>query len=324
MREGDDRAREVRSSWDRGLAGLAGLVGLAGLAVLGACGVGDGAAVETKATEVVALVGASEFIVGENRVPFGLFTQENEFVPGAAVRAEFFLLGGEDPEPRLGAEAVYRVVGEAERHVHEDGKEHLHGEARGVYVVDGVVFDEAGFWRVELSVTMTGTGVLEYPTMVLDVRTEPVAIGVGEAAPRSRNLTVVDVGEPGELTTMPEPVAEFYEETVEAALETGRPLVVAFASPEFCVSRMCGPVTEVVAEVHAEYRGRVGFIHVEPYELEAARTTGRLELVEAVRQWRLPTEPWVFVMGGDGRVVARFEGLFGAEELAATLERVLR
>ncbi len=297
---------------------------MAALVVLVGCGAGGGAVVETKATEVVALAAASDFVVGENRFPFALFTQEMEFVSGAAVEVEFFVIGEEGAEPRFGGEAVYREVAEAENHVHEDGAEHLHGAVEGVYVVDGVVFDEAGFWRVELVVTMPGTGVVEHPTMALEVLAEPMAIGVGEAAPRSRNLTAADVGEPGEISTMPEPVAEFYEETVEAALARGTPLVVAFASPAFCLSRMCGPVMEVVARVHADYGERVGFIHVEPYDLELARTEGRLELVETAREWRLPTEPWVFVVGGDGTVMARFEGLFGAEELAAELERWLR
>ena len=320
-------------TWRRRAAGLrrVGLTALVlgGLAGLWGCGVGGGSAGDSMptarvvATEVVALAAGAEFVVGENRVPFALFTQENEFVPGATVRAQFSKLGEEYPEPRFSADAVYREVTEAERHVHEDGKEHLHGEARGIYVVDGVIFDEAGFWGIELAVTMPGTGAIEYPTMALQVRDDPMAIGVGEAAPRSQNLTAADVEDLGEITTMPEPEQEFYKETVAAALERGRPIVVAIASPAFCVSRMCGPVMEVVAEVHVEYGGRVGFIHVEPYDLEAARTTGQLELTETAAEWRLPTEPWVFVVGGDGRVKVRFEGLFGAEELEMALAGVV-
>ena len=297
---------------------------LVALVVLAGCGAGGGAVVETKATEVVALAVASDFVVGKNRFPFALFTQEMEFVSGAVVEVEFFMIGEEGAEPRFGGEAVYREVAEAGNHVHEEGGEHLHGAVEGVYVVDGMNFDGAGFWRVELAVTMPGTGVVEHPTMALEVRAEPMAIGVGEAAPRSRNLTVADGRDLGEIMTMPEPVPEFYEETVAEALVRGTPLVVAFASPAFCVSRMCGPVMEVVARVHTDYEGRVGFIHVEPYDLEMARTEGRLELVETAREWRLPTEPWVFVVGGDGKVMARFEGLFAAEELAAELERGLR
>ena len=41
-----------------------------------------------------------------------------------------------------------------------------------------------------------------------------------------------------------------------------------------------------------------------------------------VGQWRLPTEPWTFVIDRDGIVVERFEGAFSAEELAAAVRRV--
>jgi glutathione peroxidase-family protein len=42
-----------------------------------------------------------------------------------------------------------------------------------------------------------------------------------------------------------------------------------------------------------------------------------------VAAWRLPTEPWAFVIGRDGRVAARFEGAFSAAELRAAVQRVL-
>jgi len=32
-------------------------------------------------------------------------------------------------------------------------------------------------------------------------------------------------------------------------------------------------------------------------------------------EWGLPSEPWTFVVGGDGRISARYEGLVTAEEV---------
>ena len=175
------------------------VLAVVGLAALAGCGAGGGSATgstatdkgvvaETEISDVVALAAGAEYVVGENRFSFGLFTQENEFVPGAAVEAQFFKLGEGDPEPRFRTDVVYREAVGAETHVHEDGEEHLHGEASGIYVAGEATFDEAGFWGVELTVTMPETGTLEYPKLALEVRAEPVAIGVEEAAPRSRNL----------------------------------------------------------------------------------------------------------------------------------------
>ena len=36
-----------------------------------------------------------------------------------------------------------------------------------------------------------------------------------------------------------------------------------------------------------------------------------------MQEWRLPTEPWVFVVGADGRIAAKFEGAVGVDELVA-------
>jgi hypothetical protein len=34
-----------------------------------------------------------------------------------------------------------------------------------------------------------------------------------------------------------------------------------------------------------------------------------------VRQWRLPSEPWTFLVGADGRIEAKLEGAYSVGEL---------
>jgi glutathione peroxidase-family protein len=64
----------------------------------------------------------------------------------------------------------------------------------------------------------------------------------------------------------------------------------------------------------------VRFIHVEIYEGNQPP-----ELNRWVKEWKLPTEPWVFLVGRDGRIKARFEGSVSAAELeAAVRARLLR
>jgi hypothetical protein len=41
-----------------------------------------------------------------------------------------------------------------------------------------------------------------------------------------------------------------------------------------------------------------------------------------VKEWNLPSEPWVFVVGRDGRVAAKFEGAVSVPELTAAVELV--
>lgn len=125
----------------------------------------------------------------------------------------------------------------------------------------------------------------------------------------------------GSLATVPRPEPGLYEVSIVEALAQGRPLIVAFSTPAYCHSRTCGPTLEVVKEAWRDYAGRVNAIHVEvfenPQEPEALRESA------AFKEWRLPSEPWVFVIGGDGRIAARFEGTVTARELREAVEAAL-
>ena len=119
------------------------------------------------------------------------------------------------------------------------------------------------------------------------------------------------------------PSQDMYAVTVAEALREGRPLVVQFSTPRFCVSHMCGPVYEEVASLHETYGDRVRFIHLEPFDLAIARAEGRLAPTPAFQAWSLQTEPWTFVINAGGVVSARFEGMVSASELDAALQRVV-
>jgi hypothetical protein len=71
------------------------------------------------------------------------------------------------------------------------------------------------------------------------------------------------------------------------------------------------------------------FINVEPYKM--AFTDGRLqpELANTQLQpaawteaWGLRTEPWVFVVNGEGTITAKFEAVVAADELRAAFDSV--
>ena len=72
------------------------------------------------------------------------------------------------------------------------------------------------------------------------------------------------------------------------------------------------------------------FINVEPYVLEY--TDGQLQPVldanqqlqaaPATDEWGLLSEPWIFVVDGDGIVRGSFEGVVGEAELERALAEV--
>jgi hypothetical protein len=100
-------------------------------------------------------------------------------------------------------------------------------------------------------------------------------------------------------------------------LGKGRPLVVQFSTPAFCTSRFCGPVLEVLLTQVPAYQDRFDFIHIEvwqDFQLQKYRP--------ANLEWKLPTEPYTFLMDGQGRVVGKIEAVFTEEELHNALERL--
>ena len=99
-----------------------------------------------------------------------------------------------------------------------------------------------------------------------------------------------------------------------------KPVVITFATPLLCQSRVCGPVVDIVEQARAETSADVAFIHQEIYNDNQVNKGFRPQVVA----WHLPTEPWTFVVNKKGRVSARFEGAFSTGELERAIAKVTR
>lgn len=156
----------------------------------------------------------------------------------------------------------------------------------------------------------------------LNVADTPKAPAVGAEAFPSRTPTIASTdGDFDALTTRTPPDRGLLRYSVADSLDAHAPFVLVFATPKFCTSRACGPVVDVVDHVRKRLgKTPVRFIHVEIFEDNQPP-----ELNRWVKEWKLPTEPWVFLVGSDGRIKARFEGSVSAAELeAAVRARLLR
>jgi hypothetical protein len=140
---------------------------------------------------------------------------------------------------------------------------------------------------------------------------------VGDRAVRVSTDTPEDVG--GDLSAIDTrlPALPELHRTDFADVLGRRPVVLAFATPQLCQTRVCGPVVDVVAEVRSETDG-VEFIAQEIYNDNELRKGFRPQ----VGRWRLPTEPWTFVIDRDGRISERFEGAVSVRELEAAVEKI--
>ncbi len=147
------------------------------------------------------------------------------------------------------------------------------------------------------------------------------APSVGDKAIPSRTPTLAsDHGDVASLTTANPPDLSLLRYSVADSIADRVAFVLVFATPKFCTSRTCGPVVDVAQAVQRRFSGRgVRFIHVEVYtDNNPAQGYNRW-----FKEWRLPSEPWVFLVGRDGRIGARFEGSVSVAELAAAVRSTL-
>ncbi|HUP31794.1 MAG TPA: hypothetical protein VM184_02085 [Gaiellaceae bacterium] len=180
------------------------------------------------------------------------------------------------------------------------------GEAGEIFVTELQLDDPGTYWV--LAEPVGGTKRIQAVGNVV-VQEETQAPDVGAAAPASETPTLANAALE-QLTTATEPDPELYRASVAQALAAEEPFVVAFATPRYCTSRTCGPVVDVVSAVREQHPG-LRFIHVEIYQ-DNDPTKGENRWV---REWALPSEPWIFVVGADGTIRSRFEGTVSVREL---------
>lgn len=191
-------------------------------------------------------------------------------------------------------------------------------------------FAHAGDWGIE--VTAHAAGQPDRSARVtFSVRETTQTPAIGADAPPSDTLTATDPAGLIAVSTDKKPNPAFYALSIRDAVAAGKPFVVVFATPAFCISGTCGPALDLVKEVASDYIGRVNFIHVEPYRLQVSgvRTQPELDVlghpqpIRAVIEWGLPTEPYVIVVDAHGKVAAKFEGMAYPDELTAALDAIL-
>jgi hypothetical protein len=93
-----------------------------------------------------------------------------------------------------------------------------------------------------------------------------------------------------------------------------------FSTPVYCVSRFCGPVTDLVADLAVTYGDRADFIHIEIYrDFQAGQVN------QAARDWLMPPsgdlrEPWTFLIGADGRIAGSWDTVVARSEIEPLLQ----
>jgi hypothetical protein len=263
-----------------------------------------------KPTKLVIAPAAQSFVVGPNRYPFGVFTAGGEQVEEADAALYF---ARDENSPVQGPLPASVASLETKPAYHAAAS----SDAKSVYVVPKVDFDRPGPW-IGIAMLKGPHGLEASRVPSPDVGRFPRIPAVGEKAPRIHTPTAADVG--GDLSKIDTRVPPDQMHAVDFADVAGKdPVVLVFATPALCQSRVCGPVVDVAQQVADRFDGEADFIHMEVYNDNDPGKGIRPQL----RAFGLETEPWTFLIDSGGVVRDRIEGAYGVSELEQAMNKIL-
>lgn len=286
---------------------------------------GAATAAAQQRTGFAPVVASSELVVGENRFLLGIIDNgTGQPAPDARVHLRFFTLQGNQATFKSESDATFiapaRDAGVAgiTQHRHADGSSHPHANVEadvGVYMTR-VTFDQPGPWGVEALYALKD-GAEGKVTTRFDVLPQATTPAVGQPAPRTKNPTAKDVKDLTQIDSAVEPVAALHQTSVADAIASGKPALVAFVTPGYCSTRFCGPTYELVKKLIPAYGDKASLIHIEVWKDPIAKVPA-----DAVAEWRLTSEPYLFVIDKHGVITDKFEGPVSLAELDAALKKV--
>lgn len=259
---------------------------------------------------------AMVFYAGENRYPFGVSDREKREITDAEVALYYAKV----PQPKPGAKSKPGNRGpitKAEAKALDQpavgpfpasieslaaGPDFRTPPAEEGAELDSVVystqltFPSEGEWLVAAIVKEDGEMKAEVLSKAL--------VGEFEKIPKpGRKAPVIHT-----------PSSQDYAETL------GRePIVLLFATPEFCQSPVCGPVVDVAEQAEQEHGDEAAFIHMEIYNGNDPENGVRPQ----VRAFRLPNEPYLFAIDRKGIIRDAVEGAFGLRVMREAAEKAI-
>ena len=266
-------------------------------------------------SELVVSPAAMVFYKGENRYPFGVFERDRTQVPDAEVALYFAKVPpakksapsrnqkGKGAVPAAEAKALnQQAVGPFPAAIESLATEPAFRaqttaddpDAATVVYSTNVNFPSDGEWRIAALIKEGGkTTATLLPSAVVGEFTKiPRA---GQKAPLIHTPTAADVG--GDLSKITTRIPPDTQNKVDYAEVLGKePIVLLFATPQFCQSRVCGPVVDVAEQVKQLYGDKAAFIHMEIYNDNDPSKGVRPQ----VRAFHLPSEPWLFAIDRQG------------------------
>ena len=255
----------------------------------------------------------SVFTAGENRLAFGVIDQQGQFVYGPTA---IYVAQGPD-KPAQGPYVAPADVLVTEGRYRSKQAASEQDPFAAVYAAD-VRFPKKGPWSVLVVTTRDGKLVAAASQVRVTTAAKDPIPDVGEPAPKVQTDTLASAeGDVSAIDTRVPP-SDMHEQSF-ADVVAKRPVALLFSTPQLCQSRVCGPVTDVALQMKDKYGERMEFIHQEVY----VGNDPAKGLRPPLKAFNLRTEPWLFVVGADGRITARLEGSFGLSAFERALQTAL-
>jgi hypothetical protein len=248
----------------------------------------------------------SEAVVGRNRIAIGLLRNGGPLNdPDAKVHLRFFDLDEQNPQVKFETDTKYFGA----------------GLPAGFYVAYPTL-DKAGNWGIEIQTQLPGQAQPSVSKLALKVKETSDVPNIGQPAIATKTATTKDTP-PEQLSSGQTVNPAMYQLSLDAALTSGRPTALLFATPAFCATATCGPSLAVMEGLQKTYGDKMNFIHVEVYKYPFSESAAKGDLSAPMVAWRLRSEPWLYLIDAKGTIAARFEGGITKEEIGPALEKLI-
>src|SRR3954447_10640063 len=261
----------------------------------------------------VAPPAAANFHLGTNRFPFGVFTTGHDPITDAQVAV--YAAPGRSvngnaigPFPARIEDLTTKPAFRAKTPADDPSA------AQVAYVAD-VPLDKPGPWAFAALIKNGGgyqASLMPTPNPIGDYPMPQV----GQPVPHIHTLTAGQVSDISQIDTRVPPDDMHSDDFANVVGK--KPVVLLFATPALCQSRVCGPVTDEAEQVKQEFGDRVAFIHQEVYNNNQINDGVRPQLTA----YGLQTEPWAFIIDRTGKMSTVLQGPFSVQELEAAVQKV--
>jgi hypothetical protein len=186
-------------------------------------------------------------------------------------------------------------------------------------VYNGTVsFPKSGAYTFVVHATLSD-GSTRTGTVNVDATTHSPELPVNFKVPALSQRIVSDPNTTVAQLDSGVPPDDWHTTTIAQGLAQHRAMVLYFGEPGFCVSAVCGPVTQVLKDLCTSYCDKLLFEHIEVRVPPGSQGPFN----PAYIGFGLTSEPWIYFVTAQGVVADRFEGPVTIDELRSAADGTL-